>query len=230
MKKTPRIWIVLAIVVVVIVFGAVGWLLRDGSVVMAPDEEELTGAQTGGIRNLPTSKSLESNELIYDFKDLTMEEDVLVLRGCVEMPDERFWMPMIVLKNETTGEVYSNGSFSNEKDPTNNDPEYRCHEFRFYDVVVNKGDVIQVSIENLEAYLDPTIADGKDLAMIRERISEKFPGLTFELIVEKGNGGGGGRFEIRENPEGISEDDFFAAFNEATILHYPLGIEFSISY
>ena len=80
--------------------------------------------------------------------------------------------------------------------------------FVFDDAVVNKGDVIQVLIDNLEAYLDPMIADGKDLAKIRERISEKFPGLTFELIVEKGNGGGGGRIEIIENPEGISEEDF----------------------
>ncbi len=230
MKKNQKIGLILVILVVVFVFGAVGWLTRDRAVVIAPDESTKGNEQPGGIRSLPTLKSLESNGLIYDFKELAMENDMLVLKGCVEMPDERFWMPMIRLVNETTGEVYSNASFSNEKDPSNNDVKYRCHEFRFDDAVVNKGDVIQVLIDNLEAYLDPMIADGKDLAKIRERISEKFPGLTFELIVEKGNGGGGGRIEIIENPEGISEEDFYTAFNEATVLNFPLEIEFSISY
>lgn len=228
MKNMRWYLILFAVVIVVVIFGVGGWMMRHEAVVIAPDEAGSFTPESGGLRNMETKASFERDGVVYDFKQLRVEEAGIVVKGCVSMPDERFWMPILHLTNVTTGEEFLSGSFANEKDPSNNDRDYRCHEIEFFEASADAGDVLQVNVVRLEAYLDPMISDGQDLELLRERVAEELPGVRFELVVESGNGGGGGRFEIVENPNEVPEATFYEVLNEASVLVFPLGFEFSV--
>lgn len=227
MQKNKTGLAILVGLLIVILFVVVGLMESNPRIEEVP-AEQVTTEKGIAIKQIFTKQTFESNGVTYDFKEFTIENDTYVLKGCVSMPDERFWMPIVMLLNESTAEESVMGNFSNEKDPLNNDPAYRCHEIRFFDMDVNEGDEITIQVSHLEAYLDIMCADGKDLALLKTLVAEKFPDLEFELIVESGDGGGGGRFEITENPNSVLEEDFYTVFNEASTLTHPLNIEIMI--
>ena len=59
------------------------------------------------------------------------------------------------------------------------------------------------------------------LAATRKRLQETQPQIDFNVIIEKGEGGGGAYIQILSKPDGMSDDQVFQLIQQATIEEVP---------
>lgn len=197
--------------VVIVLFMVVGVMERDMSVVEVPATQVL---------------SFESNEMTYELKGFSATGEYPILQGCVSVPDQRGWVPVVQLVNETTGEMSEMGKYTKVTDPEAEDENVVCHEILFYDAAVNEGDVVTLEVQYLAHYLD--LVNASDLAKIKATVNADYPELDFVLVVENNTGDGGIGFRITENPNGVTEEELNEAINQAAIEKYVLNIEISL--
>ena len=197
--------------VVIVLFMVVGVMERDMSVVEVPATQVL---------------SFESNEMTYEFKGFSATGEYPILQGCVSVPDQRGWVPVVQLVNETTGEMSEMGKYTKVTDPEAEDENVECHEILFYDAAVSEGDVVTLEVQYLAHYLD--LVNASDLAKIKATVNADYPELDFVLVVENNTGDGGIGFRITENPNGVTEEELNEAINQAAIEKYVLNIEITL--
>jgi hypothetical protein len=195
----------------IVLFMVVGVMERDMSVVEVPATQVL---------------SFESNEMTYELKGFTSTGEYPLLQGCVTVPDQRGWVPVVQLVNETTGETSEMGKYTKVTDPESADANRVCHEILFYDATVNKGDVVTLEVQYLAHYLD--LVDASDLAKIKATVNAVYPELDFVMVVENNTGDGGIGFRITKNPNEVTDAELNEAINAAAIEKYVLNIEITL--
>ncbi len=196
---------------VIVLFMAVGVMERDMSVVEVPATQVL---------------SFTSNEMTYELKGFSASDEFPILQGCVTVPDQRGWVPVVQLVNETTGETSEMGKYTKVTDPESADANRVCHEILFYDAAVNKGDVVTLEVQFLAHYLD--LVNASDLAKIKATVNGQYPELDFVLVVENNTGDGGIGFRITKNPNEVTDAELNEAINAAAIEKYVLNIEITL--
>lgn len=170
------------------------------------------------LMKVRASSNAQSADTNVTLKKFEVHQNDIQSELCIVLPSLEQWGPYATLSIDGKVTPNSEVALINAKSPAVSKSQTRCYQFTFpVTVTESMSKTAILKLEKLSVDYQGGLLTETGLAATRKRLQETQPQIDFNVIIEKGEGGGGAYIQILSKPDGISDDQVFQLIQQASI-------------